>query len=253
MVNQHQAQGDAPKHQGPAAGSSHCSNPEQQSGQGQLQEQEVVVEPAVVGVLGQVAGQPGYGLHRRDVFEHPAHVRPPQPFETGVVIDIRIREFVVMAVQAHPINRALLAADRATGGEKAFEPMGDLEGPMAQEPVIADGHAQAGGDPIEHHEGSDGLPAPELGKECHHRKPMDGGHEAQGCPIDAFGAWMDRATAAGVAVQGLGPAFAAFPTVDGRGLTGASSGCLRSIDWTGCRGWPDAEGACGGHSGPTPD
>ena len=240
MVNQHQAQGDAPEHQGPAAGSSHCSNPEQQSGQGQLQEQEVVVEPAVVGVLGQVAGQPGYGLHRRDVFEHPAHVRPPQPFETGVVINIRIRELVVMAVQADPINRALLAADRATGGENPLKPLGDPEGPMAQEPVIADGHAQAGGEPIEHQEGNDRLPAPELGQECHHSKPMDGGHEANGCPIEVFGAWMGRGAGAWVAVQGLGPAFAAFAAVDGCGLTGASAGRSR---WIGCSG----------HGGPTPD
>ena len=253
MVNQDQAQGDAPEHQGPAPGSSRRPNPEQQSGQGHLQQQEVVVQPAVVGVLGQVAGQPGYGLHRRDVFEHPAHVGPPQPFETGVVINIRIRELVVMAVQADPINRALLAADRATGGEKPLQPMGDPEGPMAQEPVIADGHAQAGGDPIQHHEGSDGLPAPELGQQGNHGKNMDGCHEAEGCPIDAFAAWIDRAAAAVVAMQRLGPESAAVAAVDEGGLTGASSGFLRPIGWTGCRGRPDAEGGCGGHSGPTPD
>jgi hypothetical protein len=82
---------------------------------------------------------------------------------------------------------------------------------------------------------------------------MDGCHEAKGCPIDAFAAWIDRAAPAGVSMQGLGPESAAVAAVDEGGLTGASSGFLRSIGWTGCRGRPDAEGGCGGHSGPTPD
>ena len=218
-----------------------------------MQQQEVVVQPAVVGVFGQVTGQPGYRLHGGDVFEHPAHVGPPQPFEAGVVINIRIGKLVVMAVQAHPVEGPLLAADRATGGEKPLQPMGDPEGPMAQQPVIADGHAQAGGDPIEHQEGNDRLPAPELGQQGNHGESMDGGHEAKGCPIDAFAAWMDRAAAAGGAMQGLGPAFAAFAAVDEGGLTGASSGCLRRIGRARCRGGPGAEGGCCGHSGPTPD
>jgi len=253
VVHEHQAQGDAPEHQGPAAGSCDRSNPEQQGRQGHLQQQEVVVQPAVVGVFGQVAGELGNRLHGGDVFKHPAHMGPPQPLEAGVVINFRIGELVVMAVQAHPINRSLLAADRPTGGEKPLQPMGDAEGSMAQEPVIANGDPEAGGEPIEHQEGRDGLPAPELGQQGHHGEHMDGGHEAKGCPIDAFAAWMERAAAAWVAMQGLGPALAPFAAVDEGGPAGGSTGFSRWIGWARFRGWPGAEGGCSGHSGPTPD
>jgi hypothetical protein len=59
-------------------------------------------------------------------------MRPPQPLEAAVVINIRIGKLVVVSVQAYPINWAVLAADCTTGGEKPLEPMGYSEGPMAQ-------------------------------------------------------------------------------------------------------------------------
>ncbi len=54
VIDEHQAQGDAPEHQGPAAGAGEAADQEQQASQGQLQQQEVVVQPAVVGVFGQI-------------------------------------------------------------------------------------------------------------------------------------------------------------------------------------------------------
>ena len=106
--------------------------------------------------------------------------------------------------------------------------------------MIADGYAQAGGQPIVHKERDDRLPAPELGQEGNQGQSVEGGHEGDGSPAAALRAGLGLAMAASGLMQGLGPALAAFAAVDERGPTGASTG------------WPHWIG-CSGHGGPTPD
>ncbi len=183
VIDEHQAQGDAPEHQGPAPGTSDAADPEQQSRQGQLKRQEPVVQPAVVRVLGQVAGHARHGLHGRDWFEHPAHVAPPEASMAVVVISIRIGELVVMAVQSHPVDWAVLAAEGPAGGEEALQPLRQLEGAVRQQAVVADGDAEAGGDPIENQQAGNGLPAPEDGCQSQQAEGMNHDHESDRGPV----------------------------------------------------------------------
>ena len=124
VIDEHQAERDAPEHQGPAAGTGEAADHEQQAGQGQLQQQEVVVQPAVVRVFDQIGREAGNRAHRWDLFEHPAHVAPPEAAVAVVMISIRIRELVVVAVQANPVDWAVLAAQGAAGSKEALQPLG---------------------------------------------------------------------------------------------------------------------------------
>ena len=56
---------------------------------------------------------------------------------------------------------------------------------MTEQTVVADGHAEAGGDPVEDGQAGDGLPAPEHRQKCHQRKDVDAGHKADGAPAAA--------------------------------------------------------------------
>ena len=241
VVHNDQAQGDAPKHQAPATSARGGADPEQQGGQGDLQQQEVGVQPAVVGILGQVAGEAGHCAHGGDGCKHPAHVAPPEAFEAAVVVNLGVGKLVVVAVQAHPIDRAVLAAEGAAGGEETLQPLGHPEGAVAEHAVVADRHAQAGGDPIEHQEAGHGGQAPELGQQGHHRQHMDDGHEADGDPGGGFRALGASGLAMARPVQGLGAALAADALVDEGGLAGGKA----------LGGWCAGTNWCG-HNGPAP-
>ncbi len=130
VIHDHQAQGNSPEHEGPAADATDAANPEQQHRQGQLQQQEIGVEPAVIGIAAEVATQAWHRLHGRNGLEHPSHVTPPEAAVTVVVISIRIRKLVVVAMQANPVDGAVLTAEGAAGGEKALQPGWDPEGSM---------------------------------------------------------------------------------------------------------------------------
>ena len=67
-----------------------------------------------------------------------------------MVVHLGVGKFVVVPVQTHPVDRTVLAAEGAAGGEEALQPLGHPEGSVAEHPVVADGHPEAGGDPIEH-------------------------------------------------------------------------------------------------------
>ena len=71
---------------------------------------------------------------------------------------------LVMAVQADPVNGAVLAAQGSAGGEEALQPLRKPQGPVGEHPVVANGDPEAGRDPIEDQQGCGGLPAPELRK-----------------------------------------------------------------------------------------
>ncbi|EAU75180.1 50S ribosomal protein L9 [Synechococcus sp. RS9916] len=53
---------------------------------------------------------------------------PPEAAMAVVVISIRIGKLVVVAMQAHPVDGAVLAAEGAAGGEEALQPGGNPEG-----------------------------------------------------------------------------------------------------------------------------
>ena len=245
VIDEHQAQGDAPEHQGPAAGTGDGADPEQQAGQGELQGQEPVVQPAVVGIGGEITREPGHGSHGRDLLEHPAHVAPPEATVAVVMIRIRIGKLVVVTVQTRPVDRAVLAAEGATGGEEALQPLGHAEGPMAEQPVVADRHAQAGGDPVENHQRGHGGHAPEARQQGHQGQNVDRRHEADGDPAAATRNFRRGLTAAGATQPG--GALQGIHRGDGRRLMAAQ---------TGSRGGSRGDRrtcSCGGHNGPAPD
>ena len=156
-----------------------------------------------------------------------------------MVIGFRIGELVVVAVQAHPVDRAVLGAEGAAGGEEALQPVGHPEGAVAEQAVVADGDAQTGGDPVHHHQGTGGPGAPETGQQGHHRQEMERGHVGDRAPVVAFLGLGLRAALAGL-VQGLGANQGRGPVADGGGTAGVLG---RDVaDRTG-------EG-CGGHDGP---
>ena len=145
----------------------------------------MLVQPAVVGVFGEIRRETRHRRHRWDLLKHPAHVAPPEATVAVVMISIRIGKFVVVAVQANPVNGALLAAQGAACGKKSFEPLGQTEGAVAEQPVVSDGHTQTGGDPIENQQAGGGLPAPEHRQKRQHRKDVDRSHKADGSPATA--------------------------------------------------------------------
>ena len=186
VIHEHEAKGDAPEHHGPTADARAAANPKEEQAKGQLQQEEIVVEPAVVGITGEITAQARHCLHGWNRLKHPAHVAPPEAAMAVVVIRIRIRKLVVVAMQAHPVDRAVLAAQGPAGGEETFQPGGHLERAMREQAVIADGDPQAGGDPIEDQQGADGLGAPEPGHQCHDREGMDRDHESDRAPSHAL-------------------------------------------------------------------
>lgn len=156
----------------------------------------MLVQPAVVGVFGEICCETRHRRHRWDLLKHPPHVAPPEAAVAVVMISIRIRKLVVVAVQADPVNGALLAAQGAARGKESLEPLGQAEGAVAEQSVVTDGHAQTGGDPIEDQQGGGGLPAPEHRQKRQGSKDVDGSHKADGSPAAAW------------AIAGGGPARA---------------------------------------------
>ncbi len=179
VVHHHQAQGDPPQHQGPAAGAAHRAQPEEKQPEHHLKGEEPIVQPAVVGIAGQIPREPRHRLQRWNLLEHPEHVAPPEALVAVVMIGVRIGKLVVMAVQPHPVNRSVLAAQGAAGGEEPLQPEGHPESPVAEHAVVANRHPQAGRHPIEHQQRHHRLPAPELGQQGEHRQAMHHGHERE--------------------------------------------------------------------------
>jgi hypothetical protein len=61
---------------------------------------------------------------------------PPKPELAVVVIRWIVGMEVVMAVQAGPIDRPMLATHGAAGGNHELQPAGHLKGSVGQEPVV---------------------------------------------------------------------------------------------------------------------
>ena len=60
-----------------------------------------------------------------------------------------VAEPVVVTVQAHPVDRSVLAAEGPAGSEHTLDPPGRLETAMAEQPVITQSDAEAGGHVVE--------------------------------------------------------------------------------------------------------
>ncbi len=178
VINDHQAQGNAPQHQGPTAGTCGGADPEQQQAKGELEPEEVGIQPAVIGIACEIAGETRHRRHGFDRVKHPTHVAPPEAAMTVVMICIRIGKLVVMPVQPHPIDGAVLAAQGPAGGKKPFQPSGQAEGSVREQAVIAKGDAEAGCDPVQHQQAGDRRPAPEARQEGHNREGVDHDHES---------------------------------------------------------------------------
>ena len=104
-----------------------------------------------------------------------------------VMIGVCVREFVVMTMQANPVDGSVLAAQCPTGGEETLQPFGNGEGSVREQAVIADRHAETGGDPVKDQCGADRLPAPETGEQRNDAQDMDRDHESDRSPAGAFG------------------------------------------------------------------
>ena len=100
VIDDHQTQGDGPKHQADST-TMHLSgftDPVQTKPQGDLQQQEPAVQPAIERVYLEITGVAIEFLQRRNVMQHPLAVAPPQTAAGIVVIDRLIGKAVVMAV-----------------------------------------------------------------------------------------------------------------------------------------------------------
>ena len=107
---------------------------------------------------------------------------PPETAVAVVMISIRIGKLVVVAVEPHPVNRAMLAAEGATGCEETLQPLGQSKRSMRQQSVVTNRHAKAGGHPIQDREGRHRLPAPEQWQEGDDRQGVDRDHESDRSP-----------------------------------------------------------------------
>ena len=185
LVDNRQAQGDAPKHQGPATDARGVADPVEENPQNQLQGEEPTVQPAVIGIDREIASKTGHGSEGRNPDEHPAHVGPPKAQVAVVVVDSSVGKLVVVPVQTDPVNRAVLAAQGSAGGQDTLQPMGHPKGAMAEKTVIAQGDPQASGDPVKDQQGDQGLPAPEPWQQGHQGQAMDRRHvkdDSPACP-----------------------------------------------------------------------
>ena len=93
---------------------------------------------------------------------------------------------MVMAVQPHPVDGPVLAAEGAADGQKTLQPPWYAERPMGQEAVIADGDAKTTRDPVEHREGDQGCCTAERRQQGQDGEDMEGGHEADHLPASPW-------------------------------------------------------------------
>jgi hypothetical protein len=182
LINDRQAQGDPPEHQGPTTHTCGAANPVKENPKDQLQGKEPTVQPPVVGIGREIPRQGGHGGKGRNPDQHPTHVGPPKSQVAVVVVDGSIGKFVVVTMQSDPVNGAVLAAEGSAGGQDTLQPMGDLERAMAEKTVITQGDPQASSDPVQDQQGDQRLPAPEPWQQGHQGQTMDGRHVKDDAP-----------------------------------------------------------------------
>src|SRR5260370_17605788 len=70
--------------------------------------------------------------------EHPKHAAPPEALGRAVRIAFLIGMLMMLAVQRHPLQRAALHGKRPGEREEVLQKLGTFEGPLRQQPPIAD-------------------------------------------------------------------------------------------------------------------
>jgi len=89
---------------------------------------------------------------------------PPESAEAVVMVLVGIGEAMVMAMETHPLNGPLLAAEGTAEHQNIPQPAGHLEGPVGKKAVVTHGDPQATCDPVEHQEGEESGQVPEAGQ-----------------------------------------------------------------------------------------
>ena len=179
MIDKHQAEGNAPEHKGPTTSSARLTQPIESRRQGQLQQQKVAVQPAVVGNLLQVGGELAHILLGWHGVQHPGEVAPPEAEMTVVVVSWIVGVQMVMAMQAHPVDRTVLAAEGTAGSDNQLQPPGHLKSSVGQQTVITQGHPHTGGEPVQPQKDQQCCWAPEAWQQSDQRQGMDRHHEQQ--------------------------------------------------------------------------
>ena len=95
-----------------------------------------------------------------------------------VVIRIRIGKLVMVSMQTHLVDGAVLATQCPAGRKKTLKPGGQMEGAVCQQAVITNRDTQAGGDPVQNKQAGERWQAPEARKQGYSSKDMDHDHES---------------------------------------------------------------------------
>ena len=77
------------------------------------------------------------------MIEQPAGVAPPEALIGRVGVQRGVAVQVVVPVAAGPLNGVALDCEHAAVSQNVLEPLGSLEAPVAQLPVVRQGDAQA--------------------------------------------------------------------------------------------------------------
>mmetsp|Transcript_47428 Transcript_47428/g.148595 ORF Transcript_47428/g.148595 Transcript_47428/m.148595 type:complete len:357 (+) Transcript_47428:364-1434(+) len=132
-----------------------------------------LLQEAVEPLRGEVAGVALVAPHPRALgIEQPARVRPPEAVKGRVHIALGLRAAMVVPVGRDPVDGVALQSQGAAVGKDVLEPLGRLEGPVGQLPVVRQRNAKEPGDQIPHEEADEGLPSEVEGSEK--RAEVDG-------------------------------------------------------------------------------
>ena len=111
--------------------------------------------------------------------QHPLAVGPPEPSPSIVVVIGLVGEFVMVAVQAHPLDRTALAGQGPHQHKQPLDPARCLETAVGHQTMQAKGDPKHR-DPVQGGERHQCLPAPVPGQEGKYRAHVHRQHEAGG-------------------------------------------------------------------------
>ena len=96
--------------------------PIQAQAQGDLQQQEPAVKPAIKGITLKISRIAIQLFQSGDLMEHPFAVTPPQTPSSIVMIGGLIGKAMVMTVKPNPFDWSALAGKRAHNHQNTFQP-----------------------------------------------------------------------------------------------------------------------------------
>ena len=194
MINENKAQRNAPEHQGPAPHTKAATQKKQERRQWKLQQQKIVIQPAVVRHLLHVRGELADVMLGGDIPQHPSKMTPPEAQMTVVMVSGIVGMEVVVAVQTDPIDGTVLTAQGAAGGNEGFKPTRYRKGSVSEQAVVSEGHANTGGQPIKKQENNNRRATPEARHQRHHGQKMNHHHEQSRAPTTRQFPWLHSDT-----------------------------------------------------------